>query len=168
MPNITQIKTWVIEQVLWAEKNLKGKTGSEKKAAVIKKLDELIKLPFYLEWVDDIIISYLVDAVCSKLNEITQHDFSNLTLNEAQEIELAEDLQANYNANKVILLTGAKKRLTDILAEFHQMKEEFQLNNEQPIYKYPVMAIEEAIEEAEKQIYMHKQDEKILYGDDNA
>ena len=90
MLNMTQIKAWVIEQVLWAEKNLKGKSGAEKKAAVVQKLDELIKLPFYLEWVDDIIISYLVDVVCSKLNEITQHDFSNLNLNEAQEMELAE------------------------------------------------------------------------------
>ena len=168
MPNITQIKTWVIEQVLWAEKNLKGKSGAEKKAVVMQKLDELIKLPFYLEWVDDIVISYLIDATCLKLNNMTQHDLSKVKLTPTQEIELAQDVQANYNANKVILLTGAKKKLTDILAEFHQMKEEFQLNNEQPIYKYPVMAIEEAIEEAEKQIYMHKQDEKILYGDDNA
>ena len=90
---MNQIKAWVIEQVLWAEKNLKGKSGAEKKAAVVQKLDELIKLPFYLEWVDDMIISYLVDSVCSKLNEITQHDFSELTLNESQEMELAQEIK---------------------------------------------------------------------------
>ncbi len=90
---MNQIKAWVIEQVLWAEKNLKGKSGADKKAAVVQKLDELIKLPFYLEWVDDIIISYLVDSVCSKLNEITQHDFSELTLNESQEMELAQEIK---------------------------------------------------------------------------
>ena len=90
---MNQIKAWVIEQVLWAEKNLKGKSGAEKKAAVVQKLDELIKLPFYLEWVDDMIISCLVDTVCSKLNEITQHDFSELTLNESQEMELAQEIK---------------------------------------------------------------------------
>lgn len=93
MLNMTQIKAWVIEQVLWAEKNLKGKSGAEKKATVVQKLDDLIQLPFYLEWVDDVIISYLVDTVCSKLNEITQHDFSELTLNESQAMELAEEIK---------------------------------------------------------------------------
>ena len=29
------MKTWVLEQVVWSEKNLKGKTGAEKRAAVV-------------------------------------------------------------------------------------------------------------------------------------
>ena len=90
---MNQIKAWVIEQVLWAEKNLKGKSGADKKAAVVQKLDELIKLPFYLEWVDDMIISSLGDSIFSKLNEITQHDFSELTLNESQEMELVQEIK---------------------------------------------------------------------------
>ena len=90
---MNQIKAWVIEQVLWAEKNLKGKSGAYKKAAVIQKLDDMIKLPAYLEWADDIAISFLVDSVCSKLNEITQHNFSNLTLDKSQEMKLVEKIQ---------------------------------------------------------------------------
>lgn len=90
---MNKIKAWVIEQVLWAEKNLKGKTGAEKKAVVVQKLDDLIKLPAYLEWADNILISYLVDSVCSKLNEITHHNFSNLTLDKSQEMKLAEEIK---------------------------------------------------------------------------
>ena len=90
---MNQIKTWVIEQVLLAEKNLKGKSGAEKKAAVVQKLDDLIKLPACLEWADNIAISFLVDSVCSNLNEITHNDFSNLTLDKSQEVELAKEIQ---------------------------------------------------------------------------
>ncbi len=40
------MKTWVLEQVVWAEKNLKGvRTGAEKRAAVVAKVDEMLVLP---------------------------------------------------------------------------------------------------------------------------
>ena len=70
----------VIEQVVWAERELRGKTGAEKKAIVVKKIDDLIVLPAALEWVDDILISYLVDLACNMFNSIDdkfeekQHD----------------------------------------------------------------------------------------------
>ena len=89
---LKKIKMWTIEQVLWAEKNLKGKSGAERKAAVIKKLDELIVLPSYLEWVDDLILSWLVDKVCDKLNTLTGHNFGNLWLTADRELELAEEI----------------------------------------------------------------------------
>ena len=82
----SQIKAWVLEQVLWAETNLKGKSGADKKAAVIKRLDDLIVLPFYLEWLDDKIIAWLVDAVCDKLNEVTSHNFDALSHEQRQEV----------------------------------------------------------------------------------
>ena len=87
-----QIKIWTIEQVLWAEKNLKGKSGAEKKAAVVKQLDDMITLPSYLEWIDDILLSWFVDKVCDKLNSITGHNFGDLILSESRERELAEEI----------------------------------------------------------------------------
>ena len=60
----------VIEQVAWAERELRGKSGAEKKAIVVKKIDDLIVLPTALEWVDDILISYLVDMACNMFNSI--------------------------------------------------------------------------------------------------
>ena len=62
----------VIEQVVWAERELRGKSGAEKKAIVVKKLDDLIVLPAALEWVDDILISYLVDLACSMFNSMDE------------------------------------------------------------------------------------------------
>ena len=87
-----QIKMWAVEQVMWAEKNLKGKNGAEKRKAVIEKLDDMIVLPSYLEWVDDIIIGKLVDMVCDKLNDFAGHDFGEIELTETQEHDIADEL----------------------------------------------------------------------------
>ena len=92
MEKLKQIKKWAIEQVLWAERNLSGKTGAEKKAVVVKKLDELITLPFYLEWVDDVILGLLVDKTCDALNNFAGHKFGNLALDAKQEENLAEKI----------------------------------------------------------------------------
>ena len=66
MFNFDQAKIWAIEQIMWAEVNMRGKTGKEKRDAVIKRLDDMIKLPFYLEWLDDKLIGILVDLCCDK------------------------------------------------------------------------------------------------------
>ena len=88
-----EIKKFAIEQVLWAEKNLRDKSGAEKKAAVVKKLDDMITLPPYLEWVDDIIIGKLVDIACEKLNTLTGHNFEKLELSEKQKQELVAEIE---------------------------------------------------------------------------
>ena len=73
-----EIKKFAIEQVLWAEKNLRGKSGTDKRAAVIKKLDDMITLPPYLEWADDVVIGLIVDKACATLNEFAGHNFGEL------------------------------------------------------------------------------------------
>lgn len=90
--DINQLKTSIFEQVLWAEKNLSGKSGAEKKAAIVKKFDDLIELPPSLEWADNIVISWLIDKVCDKLNSITGHNFGDLTLDENQERNLVKEI----------------------------------------------------------------------------
>lgn len=102
-----QAKSWVIEQVLWAEKDLKGKTGPEKRKAVIERLDKLIVLPWYLEWFDDALIGWLVDNVCEELNWMSDHDFGGVELTK-EETEtlvaaLTEPVSAiPYNANESV------------------------------------------------------------------
>lgn len=88
-----EIKKFAIEQVLWAEKNLKDSNGQLKREAVIKKLDDMIKLPAYLEWLDNAIIGAIVDKACAKLNEYAGHDFGNAELSQEQEIELAQGIE---------------------------------------------------------------------------
>ena len=87
------VKRTIVEQVIWTEKELVGKSGSEKKAAVIKKLDDLIKLPVALEWVDDMVLSYLVDQACEKLNTLTAHNFGNVELNNVDKRQVANELK---------------------------------------------------------------------------
>ena len=92
--NFEKIKAWIIEQVIWAEVNMKGKTGAEKRAAVVKRLDDLIVLPFYLEWLDDRIIGLAVDMVCNKLNVLYSHHFEKAEMNKelTDKIDLPEDI----------------------------------------------------------------------------
>lgn len=87
------VKKFAIEKVMWVEKNLKGKTGQEKKQAVVKMIDDMIKLPACLEWADDLIISYVVDKVCELLNSETNHDFENLKMDASQEKKLASEIE---------------------------------------------------------------------------
>lgn len=70
---IGKAKEWALEQVMWAERELKGRSGTEKRNAVIAKLDDMITLPAWLEWADGPIIAALVDAACGLLNDKYGH-----------------------------------------------------------------------------------------------
>lgn len=71
--NIQRGKEWIIEQVLWAERTLKGKSGAEKRAAVVQKLDDMVVLPIWLEPFDGPIFGVCVDLACSMLNDMYGH-----------------------------------------------------------------------------------------------
>ena len=79
--SLDQIKAWAIEQVM--------------RDAVVARLDEMIKLPFYLEWLDDKLIGILVDLVCGKLNQVYAHHFADAKpdiVKLAHEIALPEEI----------------------------------------------------------------------------
>lgn len=97
---LQRLKEWTIEQVIWAEKHLDGSTGAEKKATVVKKFDEMIELPAYLEWIDDIFIGKLVDMACEKLNEFAGHNFKEIEISEKQEQDLADEIEINLPEGK--------------------------------------------------------------------
>jgi uncharacterized protein YcbK (DUF882 family) len=99
-----RLKTMAIEIVLWAEKEFRGKSGPEKKKAVIKKLTEMIlrmSLPWYISWAQGIVapllINYLVDLACEKLNFLSNWNFENIELDQTQLNELASVLAAPVN-----------------------------------------------------------------------
>ena len=93
------LKKWVVEQVLWAEQNMKGKSGKEKRQAVVDKLDSLIPLPWFLEWMDGPLIGWLVDKACSILNDQRGHEWDE-TLKDTDDagkaavVELMPDVEA--------------------------------------------------------------------------
>lgn len=69
------LKIKVVEAVRLVEKEFKGKSGEEKKKAAIRILDDLIKLPAYLEWADNILLGRLVDLAVEKLNFLSDWMF---------------------------------------------------------------------------------------------
>ena len=81
---LSQVKQWVIQQVIWAEKELKDKDGAERKAAVVRKIDDMLILPWWAEWADEYVIGYLVDLVCEQLNMFTGRDIAILEGSEEQ------------------------------------------------------------------------------------
>lgn len=83
--NLKKIKTWVVDKVLWAERELKGKTGEEKRAVVVSKLNEIINLPWVPEWVEGKLIGFFVDMVCDKANILTDHDITKVKTEEQKE-----------------------------------------------------------------------------------
>lgn len=73
-----KLKIWIIEQVQWAETELKGKSGAEKKSAVLRRVDELLDLPWYLGWMtDETVLGGLIDWAVSKLNHMFGRDFGS-------------------------------------------------------------------------------------------
>ena len=115
---LRDLRLWVVEQVLWAEKEMHGKSGKEKRAVIVERLDDLVRLPFWLEWADGPLIGWLVDLACEKLNWLTDHDFENVDLNEAQKEKVADVLETP------LMVSAAKgksidERLNELYAEYH-------------------------------------------------
>lgn len=73
------LKLWAVQLVIEAEKNLPGATGAEKRANVIRRLDETVRLPWYAEPFDGPAFGLLVDMVCEKLNLLTDKDIASVT-----------------------------------------------------------------------------------------
>ena len=92
---LDEIKLWAVEQALWAEKNMTGKTSKEKRDAVVQKLDDIIKLPPFLEPFDGPIIGFFVDLAVSKLNDVIGHKFGEAGLTKEQEQEIAKRLEVS-------------------------------------------------------------------------
>ena len=91
---LREFRVWVVEKVLWAENELSGKTGAEKRAIIVGKLDELVPLSFWLEWADGPLIGWMVDRACDILNHITGHKFKGLQLSQEQKEKVADVLEA--------------------------------------------------------------------------
>lgn len=71
-----EIKEQVLAQVIWAEKEFSGKSGEEKRKAVVQKLDDMISLPESLEWIDGPVIGLMVDSACYILNWVWGHKWN--------------------------------------------------------------------------------------------
>ena len=96
---------WVVEQVQWAETALKGQSGPEKKSSVLRRIDELAELPWYLDWMtDEKVLGGLIDWAVAKLNRMFGRDFAEekadaeMVANADVRTETGEPLDARADA----------------------------------------------------------------------
>ena len=75
---VPSLRLWALQIIIEAETRIPGQTGAEKKAYVVKTLDELIRLPWWLEPVDSAIFGALIDLICDKLNAKYGHIWGDL------------------------------------------------------------------------------------------
>lgn len=75
---VPSLRLWALQIILEAENRIPGQTGAEKKAYVVKTLDELIRLPLWLEPVDSVIFGALIDLICDKLNAKYGHIWGDI------------------------------------------------------------------------------------------
>ena len=114
---LRDLRLWVVDQVLWAENELAGKTGKEKRAIIVAKLDELVPLPFWLEWVDGPLIGWMADRACDILNHITGHKFKGLQLSQSQKEKVADVLEAPLTV-AAAKEKSVDERLEDLYKEY--------------------------------------------------
>ena len=93
-----KLKKLVVEQVLWAEQHLKGKSGDEKRKTIVEKLCDLVDVPMIPEFVERPakrwVFGYLIDLACEKLNWLTDWAFGDVALSDSQTAAVAECLEA--------------------------------------------------------------------------
>jgi uncharacterized membrane protein YheB (UPF0754 family) len=92
-----KIKDAVMDWVNWAERELRDKTGAEKRKAVIEKLVEVIDIPFVPDLfespIERIVYGYLIDRACAWFNVLGDGNFETLVLTEEQKEKIAEMIE---------------------------------------------------------------------------
>ena len=93
-----KIKKAAVEWAQWAEANMKGKSGAEKRAAVLVKLCGMVDVPLIPEFIEGPIkrwvFGYFVDLAVEKWNWLTDWAFGDLKPTEKQIETLAECVEA--------------------------------------------------------------------------
>lgn len=94
---LNTVKKWIVEQVLWAEQNLKGKSGAEKRETLIEKFCDWIDVPYVPEFVERPIkrwvAGYFVDLAVEKWNWLTNWAFEDVAATPEQVDKVAACLE---------------------------------------------------------------------------
>lgn len=117
---VSSLKLWVLQMVMEAETTIPGGTGMEKRAYVVKHLDDMVKLPWYLEPFDGPAFGLLVDLACDKLNLLVGHNWNEVKLTPEQEQKIAAvmDVPAVVAENAVSEIQGASERIESLYQKY--------------------------------------------------
>lgn len=111
---VSSLKIWVVQQILEAEQAVPGKNGEEKRTHVVQRLDDMVKLPWYMEPFDGPAFGILVDLACDKLNMLCGHDWTKVTLTPEQITKVAAVVDVpKEEAEKVVSAATASATIDD-------------------------------------------------------
>jgi len=92
--NLKSFYKTVIEKILDVEKHFRGKTGKEKRDAVVEYMVGLVDIPGIPNFIENpikrFVFGFIVDKAVEKLNLFTDWDFAGITLSPGQAEKLAE------------------------------------------------------------------------------
>lgn len=117
---VSSLKLWVLQMVMEAEAEIPGGTGMEKRAYVVKRLDDIVKLPWYLEPFDGPVFGMLVDLACGKLNLLVGHnwDGAKFTPEQEQKIAAVMDVPAAVAEKAVSEIKCASERIESLYEKY--------------------------------------------------
>ncbi|MDR1649032.1 MAG: hypothetical protein LBR71_02120 [Synergistaceae bacterium] len=131
------IKETVFGLVHWAEKELPGKSGAGKRAAVVEKACAIINIPYLPDWIENmfkpILIGWIADKVCNVFNILFEHDFGNTELTPEQVSKAAGLVEATPRGTGIvpdeadlpIKVVAAVREAGDIDAKLARLYEEY-------------------------------------------
>lgn len=117
---IASLKVWALQLVIEAEGAIPGGTGAEKRAYVVKRLDDMVRLPWFLEPFDGPAFGLLVDMACDKLNLLMGHewDAAELTPEQTRKIAAVIDVPASAAAKAVGEVKGVNERIEALYKQY--------------------------------------------------
>lgn len=92
---VSSLKVWAVQLVMEAEKSIPGESGAAKRQYVVGRLDNMVRLPWYLEPFDGPAFGLIVDYVCDTLNLIMGHDWKDLSPEQVEKVAAVVDMPAD-------------------------------------------------------------------------
>lgn len=117
---VSSLKKWALQLVMEAEEAIPGGTGTEKRAYVVARLDDMVRLPWYLEPFDGPAFGLLVDMTCDKLNLLVGHkwDAAKLTPEQTRKIAAVIDVPASAAAKAVGEAKDVNERIEALYKQY--------------------------------------------------
>jgi hypothetical protein len=84
--HLKQVNDFLESMILLVEKFSKDIAyldNSQKLDVVVEAIDDMIKLPFYFEWADQIVIKYIISTIVTQYNKNYGHSWLESVVNKA-------------------------------------------------------------------------------------
>ncbi|MEA5034252.1 hypothetical protein [Cloacibacillus evryensis] len=88
---VSSLKVWAVQLVMETERTIPGESAERKRAYVVQRLDDMVKLPWYFEPFDGPAFGLIVDYACDKLNLVMGHEWTDLSPEQVKKVAAVID-----------------------------------------------------------------------------